>query len=65
MSYPRGTDTIGIRNLGFRWNWNHLKQGNDTMGSERSILSKVRIIHFLSTMVNFYVGILMHVVAEN
>ena len=69
MSCPHCADLIGIRILGLRCSWWHLRQANDAIGSERSIFSEDQDYKsFLLVSVNPYVPILQgldRVVAEN
>ena len=44
--------------LGLRCSWWHSRQANDTVGSERYILAKIRIIDVLCVAVNPIVPIL-------
>ena len=42
MDFEPSLDSFGIRRLGFKCNWWHLRQANDAVTSEPSIFSENR-----------------------
>ena len=58
MSCPRCADSVGIRILGLRCSWWHLRQTNDAIASEPSIFSENHDYkRFSRVSVNSYVPI--------
>ena len=57
MAFQPSADSVGIRRLGFKCSWWHLRQAHDAVASEPSILAKIAIINFFCVAVNTYVPI--------
>ena len=57
MAFQPSVDSFGIRRLGFKCSWWHLKQANDAVASEPSIFSENHIYKSFSRVVmNTYVA---------
>ena len=58
MSFQPSADSFGIRLLGLRCSWWHLRQANDAVASEQSIFSENHDYkRFFRVTVNTYVPI--------
>ena len=58
MAFQPSADSFGIRRLGFKCSWWHLRQAHDAVATERSIFSrKYDYKSFFRAAVNTYVPI--------